>query len=1147
MNDCIIPYKFNRLRKSFDKGATYTELAEAFLNSKGEGYFFDASKASQDIAGMKGETSFNPVRFKTSVTAAHDRAAVYSGNPYFSKNITDLYENALDSLSYMYNGLEQSLVKASFIDTDALTLTIDNSDLNANIQNYKNDLFEKVFKYVKKNKKAEYENIKYEALYEGKRFNTNSNYTKVLEDLSSIFEDSDYSPDVSIWKADQAAILDVYNAGVILSNFDSLVEQRFNGVLSVNQKNYNNLNNPMEIFPYFLEFSGAKTTYWKDNSHESEGIENYASNLLRVVASTIPLLDIDGEVIPHRYLGMNGISLVGTLVKSLNNELDLSEESFQMDPQGKLVPFLKTLRDKGNLSTKSKINSLISYMRKVKKLTKLKLKANPGLHGDLIDVEAVIAHQINNTTAPSYGVFTVGKSKKILSLSGRDLQGDEVKRQILDHIIQNRNLYKGVEIKGDEVVVEGQIINNISSKIDKDNVKLLRDLTGIDANPQFVSILNKTNNADAFGDNYLGASFATLLIAGKEILETIDTSGKLIPNNDELSKMLNETRIVDLIDSGIAVLSPEANMNLKSAEGNSIPTVKISNISHEKKTVFKLAEKHFGGLSSLFLKNPELYKGTETVLEVVKEGKAISALGLNPEESFVLSFVENYLKPMQMTKDQVAESGNYTSFKLVNYSDKSTILQELIDHDLDIEGLGSLREMPLNTLKKLHRNYLNTYYANLIEKIGGNYGKLVVSVDGKWKPAIPGLKKASVDGDYKSIINKINKFLKSKSKKEFKDIEKSTWHYLNGQNLENVTFTDEVSYSKYSDGLRFNKTIENYYFGTLEQVPEGYKSITDLSENLFLNKLLEVNPNIDDMSAVFNETDKVSVDILFSNMGLKLDDWVSFSDNEASSIVYFKYTNSEGNRISVNDLQNSGLTSVNDLKNVEVNPLVAKWLHTQNFIRYNSLALTTKHEYQHPHKTNKSYDMDFMDEMTGRTISMTKRMVIHPATMEYYQQGLVSGIPPTIKLALVDDMEALSYNFTGTKQGVDAWDGSLAANPFLSYLLKRSFPGKSISDVQKAIGTSSTDTHSTFLKCALFTFNNELIRMSGGSVVNLDRVMKSMNNISIDPELDISKNSINGNPVSLDQSVPDGVYYKDKGVEYKVDRFKKIDDENYEF
>lgn len=84
--------------------------------------------------------------------------------------------------------------------------------------------------------------------------------------------------------------------------------------------------------------------------------------------------------------------------------------------------------------------------------------------------------------------------------------------------------------------------------------------------------------------------------------------------------------------------------------------------------------------------------------------------------------------------------------------------------------------------------------------------------------------------------------------------------------------------------------------------------------------------------------------------------------------------------------------------------------------------MTTKHEYQHPHKIKNlsKEEISFEKEVTGRSISMTKRMVINPATMETYLQGLDNGIPQKIKLAVVKDISAISYNFTGTKQKHDA-------------------------------------------------------------------------------------------------------------------------------
>ena len=127
----------------------------------------------------------------------------------------------------------------------------------------------------------------------------------------------------------------------------------------------------------------------------------------------------------------------------------------------------------------------------------------------------------------------------------------------------------------------------------------------------------------------------------------------------------------------------------------------------------------------LFLENQSLYQGTETVLEVkTGDDEAVSAFYLNPEENLYLNFTENYLKTMLSDpKDK-----NFLSFKLVNFSDKSTILNELVDQNLNIslngKELGSLKSMDLATLKETNRKTINNYYSHLIDKITNNYDRL---------------------------------------------------------------------------------------------------------------------------------------------------------------------------------------------------------------------------------------------------------------------------------------------------------------------------------------------------------------------------------------------------------------------------------------
>lgn len=1145
-------------------GNNYFELAEHVLKSKVEGLYFPAEEIAKQIQDYllekrKGTlVPFSSNKFVSSVKLLARKNATYSKSDYFNKDLTELYENAPDPMSVMLKDFEQKLVKIAFVDPDKGTVTIDNSSLNSNILEYKNELFETVFKYVsEKNPNFKLEN--FSPLYVGQRFNKESNYKQVMNAFGEILTKENYSPNVSIFNREDAKFLEIYNAGVLLSNFDELVEKKFRNIVSVNQENFNRLDNPINTLHYFIEFKGISTEFWKESSHEAESVEKYASNFVKAIAATIPLVDVNGKPVPNRSLGINGIYLIGSLIKNLKNDGTLP--NFQSNPKGLLKLYLEKLLASGKISYNEHLESLHRYLYHPRKgvvdLIELKKGSNVNIYNKIVDIEAIIAHQLNNVAAPTYSIVNTNEPKKLLNLIERDFQGDELKKQIIDQILLNKNLYETVTVNKDIVTVETVVgpitVNDINIPNDF-VISLLKELTGIDINNNFIKLLGNTQAGKKDTSNIVGKSFAALLTIGKKISK--EAASKISKEElERFSKFLDETNVVNIITASIASLSPEANMTIKNTAGDNIPTIKQSNIAHEWDSVTELAKQEYGSFSNnlLFLKYPNLYKGTETQLEIVTEEKIYAPLNLNPEENFFLNFVENYVKPLYLSEDEVNSTGNYISFKLVNYSDKSTVLNQLIDQNLDIDGLGSLKSMKLVDLKTLNNKFVNSYYAHLINKIASNYEQLIYTDEkGQIHKFLPKLSTSKP----REIINKINNFLEVHGK-QLNSILVDTWNYIESQKKlglidkkTTLSFTEEVAYSKYKEGLRFNRVIENYYFSTLPIV-NGIKSFTDLSEELFVKKLIEIAPNIPVNNLLggtqSKKITKSKVEELYKNLNLELGDWVTFNKGSVGEFIYFTYDKVIDGKKYTEKVTNLSKIAEENFINLKINPLLAKWLHTQNLVRYNSLALTTKHEYQHPHKSKKSLtDMSIVEEITGRSISMTKRMVIHPATMEYFEQGLIGGIPKNIKLAVVNDLSSISYNFTGTSKEHDSWDGSLAANPFLTYMLKNSFPGKGISDVQKIIGTYAADTHSVFLKCALFTFTNEMIRKSVNSKINLDNLMKGMNNIDIEPEIDLSRDSINGNLIDFNQIVPDGVYFEIGKEAYKVERISKKEGNTYE-
>lgn len=1153
MSICNIPQDVRRLSIDFtESNGDYGLLANQILENQSSGYFYNIAEVADKIENqlLKGE-QVSPFSKQHLINTFHNvlnNNKIFSKHEFFDKPIIDLYKNGNEAMQYMINSFEKELVKIAFIDPEAsvdLRITLNDSVLNNKTNNFKNKLFKSLFDHLASSShfKKEYKNIPFVELFTDKRFNTDSNYHKIMNDIAILFKD--YNTNISIYNDVNLVSLDVYNAAIMLTNFDKLIESKFSNILSVNQYNTGALTNPPYTFQYMQEFKGISTTYWRRDSHDQEGAENYASNFMKMLAGNIALLDIDGVPIKNQYLGMNRVYLIAALVKSLNNSPE-TLENFQDNPKEGLRTFLEILIGKKKLEHFSAVNSLYDYLYGKKGVVKIinSAKLNyPDLAPSIIDIEAIIAHQLNNNIAPTYGIYSNKEGKKLLNLVDRESKGDEIMDAIVKHIMTVTDDFKKLkivsrsELKTSLIYFNGNIVDTTYKSNLATINSLVSDLTGVDITPTIRNLIKRTEQGN------IEQAVTDLLVASNEIAKTF--SGNKDSDPQELRKILSSNPFINsLITSLVASLSPEAVMQFKSTKGNSIPTVKQSNLGHEKKTTREIAKKEFGKTAGiLFLENPALHKGTETVLEVATgEDNAVSALYLNPEENFFLNFTENYIKPMSIEKNSAKDVQNFLSFKLVNFSDKSTILNDLVDqnHPITFKGqtIGTLKEMSIENLKGLTNDVIYEYYSHITDRIIESYARLQ-KADGSLYIKFPGKK---TENYYNLSIDKINNFLEENSK-ELKSIIKSNWLRINkliesgDLTIKPILFVDEVHHSKYGKELKFNKVIQGYLERT---TPKATETINNLAEQLFVRKLVEIGFSSTN-TKLFNLPDSKQaayINKLYSKLGLDSSDWVNLNNGVLTDVVYFKISGEKYYNV---PKTLEGL----DLSKLELNPIFAKWLHTQNLVRYSSLGLTTKHEYQHPHKSDTPYnEIKFVDEVTARSIAMTKRMVIHPATMEYYLQGLDEGIPPKIKLAVMDDIQSISYDFTGKKKRHDAMDGSLWASPFLGFLLKKSLPNKGLTDVQKAIGTYSSDTHSVFLKCALFTLTNEMVRKSMGSSISLDNVMKTTHNIKIEGSIDLTRNSL-GNKIKLGQFISDGIYFKSGKRIMKVESLEKISGNEY--
>lgn len=127
-----------------------------------------------------------------------------------------------------------------------------------------------------------------------------------------------------------------------------------------------------------------------------------------------------------------------------------------------------------------------------------------------------------------------------------------------------------------------------------------------------------------------------------------------------------------------------------------------------------------------------------------------------------------------------------------------------------------------------------------------------------------------------------------------------------------------------------------------------------------------------------------------------------------------------------------------------------------------------------------------------------KRNVIIPATMRYYMQGTIRGIGTHMKVAVMDDIRAAVFNFTGETDGIDAHDGSAWINPITSILENWSLQENEVGTIKKPIWHYYDGEHMTasLVKFAAHTMTNTLMRQSEGSPVSMRKMFMKMTNQS---------------------------------------------------
>ncbi len=102
-------------------------------------------------------------------------------------------------------------------------------------------------------------------------------------------------PNLSMDISTNEDMFNAYNAGILLSNFDTVIQEYFSGIININYNLFNNLRtNVSEGSKYTLKITGLQTEFWRKNTHAAEGSESSEGKLVRLLVTTIPYLNKRG-------------------------------------------------------------------------------------------------------------------------------------------------------------------------------------------------------------------------------------------------------------------------------------------------------------------------------------------------------------------------------------------------------------------------------------------------------------------------------------------------------------------------------------------------------------------------------------------------------------------------------------------------------------------------------------------------------------------------------------------------------------------------------------------------------------------------------------------------------------------------------------
>lgn len=1068
----------------------------------------------------------------------------------FSTNtIVDLFHTLPLAKAYFEGSINGKILKEILIgDPNSNTFVSSNAELTTNLNNLKNKLFRDIQEFLIKEGRITNKEV-FDLYDERGNVADFSKYKAVMTTLGSyFFSGNDFNmiksysgkviPNLTADLREETAVYDAYNAGILLSNFDSILNVYFNGLVDVNYNYFNNLtSNVGTNDKYSLKIEGIKTAYWKKDTHEAESSENSEDKLTKLLISIIPAYDKKGnkttEFMETKdfYLFAAQLSnfellygnklrnkeVTGEAKKDQTSGFDyfnknsskqlmwyINEITAAMEDRSGSIPELKT-------HFQANYNFIISLKNFLESSEYNIQTKEANSTGSVINM---LTQVINNNFGASYYKYNANGKYVLQEMYKQDFNNIQVQNTTLATLFNNSAKSKFYDLtstneknKFDRLfnnLSDSQLISGISNTEKREIAKYIKEKVGISLHYlAFNDVIRDLESQPAQkGERITVGTFKNQLRsligdanddfgssdfrdAIKESIITKATKGD-VTAGDYIKKVLGNTLYIALRNSYLSNFIIKPVMNVETLSGEKLPTFKTATLTYKDTELFELQrsfqnENPTGQFKSLLIKDSAAIVGTGTKLEAINGQHNKEAVKFSVSENYVSDFQFDFLKGLVKNKT--------FSVMIGNYSDKNSILTKIISAEHKVNGQNVVTSSVDNILGII-RSQGRNYYLDTLTKVFSDY-KLLFDTLGIANK----IKLDKFDKGFEANVAEINRLL------GIHNIRNLVEQYTNKSgDFSKLSLTEELHYSKYSGGkISLNQILLDNFRIFSDAKPDGLffgknGFVAQQEENL-VKKFKQFNKSLPKGTGDLNfiSTTKVAeIEEYVAALGLAKEDFAFIVGKDGKPTKERDYSTL--------------------VKNGKLNPLVRKWQWLNTLYRNEYLFISAKGEYMHPHKNNSSIrninDPDFWEkyirESSGRLVSMAKRNVIFTATIESPVRNSKLGVPDKINHATIDDYLIETFNYSGNvEKGLESHNGASYLEYTYSLMVDNSYPGKGYSGTKKQFGTLISPFGVTVKKDAENVITNDKIRLSHNSDLRWLNKKKQMlglntNDVSVD-------------------------------------------------